>query len=179
MRSETDSTSVSRVLIPLLLAITAIGVVDLILDSPTTLFSAHVMVDVLLVVLSFATALYLWLGLRLAERSLERTMGALSDRSSERDEWRRRTEDLLRGLGTAMEDVFSAWGLTPTERETAVRLLKGHSHKRIARMTDRSERTVRQHAVAVYRKSGLGGRAALSGFFLEQLALPDLDREKE
>jgi len=119
--------------------------------------------------------MYLWLGLRFAERSLERTMDALDERSSEQDAWQGRTEDLLRGLGAALEDVFGGWGLTPTERQTALLLLKGHSHKRIARMTDRSERTVRQHAVAVYRKSGLGGRAALSGFFLEQLALPEVE----
>jgi hypothetical protein len=31
---------------------------------------------------------------------------------------------------------------------------------------------VRQHAVAVYRKSGLAGRAELAAFFLEDLLLP-------
>jgi hypothetical protein len=31
---------------------------------------------------------------------------------------------------------------------------------------------VRQHAVSVYRKSGLAGRAELSAFFLEDLMLP-------
>ena len=51
-------------------------------------------------------------------------------------------------------------------------LLKGYSHKQIAALTERSERTVRQHAVSVYRKSGLGGRAELSAFFLEDLLLP-------
>jgi len=52
-------------------------------------------------------------------------------------------------------------------------MLKGLSHKRIARDSDTSERTVRQHAVAIYRKSGLSGRAALAGFFLESLLLPE------
>ena len=52
-------------------------------------------------------------------------------------------------------------------------LLKGFSHKRIARHTETSERTVRQHSVAVYRKSGLAGRAELAGFFLEALLLPE------
>jgi hypothetical protein len=31
---------------------------------------------------------------------------------------------------------------------------------------------VRQHAVSVYRKSGLSGRAELAAFFLEDLLLP-------
>jgi hypothetical protein len=43
---------------------------------------------------------------------------------------------------------------------------------------DRSERTVRRHAVSVYRKSGLAGRAELLAFFLEDLLLP-MDHEGE
>ena len=66
---------------------------------------------------------------------------------------------------------FSA-GLTAAEREVALQLLKGQSHKEIAYATGRSERTVRQHAVAVYQKSGLRGRAELAAFFLEDLILP-------
>ena len=32
--------------------------------------------------------------------------------------------------------------------------------------------TIRQHAVAVYQKSGLGGRAELAAFFLEGIPTP-------
>ena len=35
-----------------------------------------------------------------------------------------------------------------------------------------SERTVRQQALAVYRKAGLAGRAELAAFFLEDILLP-------
>jgi hypothetical protein len=51
-------------------------------------------------------------------------------------------------------------------------LLKGLGHREAAAVLERSERTVRQHAVSVYRKSGLAGRAELSAFFLEDLLLP-------
>jgi DNA-binding NarL/FixJ family response regulator len=54
----------------------------------------------------------------------------------------------------------------------ALLLLKGYGHKQVAARTDRSERTVRQHAVSVYSKSGQGGRAELAAFFLEGLMLP-------
>ncbi|MCP4037721.1 MAG: LuxR family transcriptional regulator, partial [bacterium] len=67
---------------------------------------------------------------------------------------------------------FDRWSLTPTERQVALLLLKGLGHKEVAATLDRSERTVRQHAIAVYRKSGLGGRAELAAFFLEDLLLP-------
>ena len=62
--------------------------------------------------------------------------------------------------------------LTPTEKEVALLLLKGLGHREAADVMNRSERTVRQHAVAVYKKSGLSGRAELSAFFLEDLLLP-------
>jgi DNA-binding NarL/FixJ family response regulator len=78
----------------------------------------------------------------------------------------------LAGLGRAIDERFTAWGLTPAEREVAMALLKGQSHKQIAFTSGRSERTVRQHAVAVYQKSGLNGRAELAAFFLEDLMLP-------
>jgi DNA-binding NarL/FixJ family response regulator len=80
---------------------------------------------------------------------------------------------MLRGLGEEIDRQLRDWGLTPVERETALLLLKGFEHKEIAALQEKSERTVRQHAVAVYRKSGLAGRAQLSAFFLEDLLLPE------
>jgi DNA-binding NarL/FixJ family response regulator len=77
-------------------------------------------------------------------------------------------------LGKAIEDKFRAWGLTPVESEVALLLLKGHSHKEIAFMTGRGEKTVRQHAVSVYQKSALRGRAELAAFFLEGVTLPGI-----
>jgi len=164
--------------IPLLLAgiflvVVIGGVIDLILDQPTTLFSFHVAVEVIMVGLSLGAAAYLgyrWYGTeaRLAEA------GRTSERlDHERREWERRAEASLRGLGDAISEQFDDWSLTEAERNVALMLLKGLSQKRIGAMTGTSERTVRQHAVAIYRKSGLSGRAALAGFFLESLFLPE------
>jgi len=97
---------------------------------------------------------------------------ALQAREGERDAWRSRAEVALRGLGAAIDEQLTQWRLTPAEKETAMLLLKGLSHKEVAAVCGRSERTVRQHAIAVYRKSGLAGRAELSAYFLEDLMLP-------
>ncbi len=51
-------------------------------------------------------------------------------------------------------------------------LLKGLSLRDVAQARSTSERTVRQQALAVYRKAGLAGRAELAAFFLEDLLLP-------
>ena len=101
---------------------------------------------------------------------------SLERQSEERERWRASAQHALEGLGRAIDAQFAEWRLTPTEREVALLLLKGYGHKQIAVLTGRSERTVRQHAGVVYQKSGLGGRAELSAFFLRDLMLPEDER---
>jgi DNA-binding CsgD family transcriptional regulator len=163
-------------LVAALLVLVVGGSIDLYDDAPSNWLSWHVVYEVALIVSGVAIAVALWRGWRQTERSLVETQRALEERKAERDEWRSNAEVALEGLGRAIDAQFASWALTPTEREVALLLLKGHSHKAIAYATGRSERTVRQHAVAVYDKSGLGGRAELAAFFLEDLMLPDEDR---
>ncbi|MBW2281204.1 MAG: response regulator transcription factor [Deltaproteobacteria bacterium] len=85
--------------------------------------------------------------------------------------------ELLKGLGDAIDAQFGRWKLTPAEREVALLMLKGLSHKEISAARESSERTVRQQARAIYAKANLSGRAALSAFFLEDLLLPVDQRE--
>jgi DNA-binding CsgD family transcriptional regulator len=86
--------------------------------------------------------------------------------------WRSESRTLLNGLGQAIDAQFTRWSLTDAEREVALLLLKGLSTKEIAAVRGGSERTVREHARAIYSKAGLTGRAALSAFFLEDLLAP-------
>jgi DNA-binding NarL/FixJ family response regulator len=167
-----------RVALALLLAgIVAGGAVDLVLDAPANWLSAHVVYEVLLIVGALAASVWLWHGWRRASESAAALRRSLAERQSERDIWRARAHQALDRLGYAVEDQFLAWGLTPAEREVALLLLQGHGHKQIAAATGRSERTVRQHAVTIYRKAGLGGRAELAAFFLADLRLPSSHRD--
>lgn len=149
------------------------GAVDLILDAPTTWRSVHVLYEVTLIVAAVVTSVLLWRGWWESRQALGESRRMLIERASERDAWRASAEAALAGLGHAIDERFAAWGLTPAEREVALLLLKGRSHKQIAYTTRRSERTVRQHAVAVYQKSHLNGRAELAAFFLEDILLPE------
>lgn len=170
-----DSTETPRFRLVLALALAAFvagGITDLVTDRPQRWLSYHVVFEVGLIVLALALLTTLWRGWRGASREAANLYRTLEARRAERDRWRESAQKLLEGLGSAIDAQFKEWDLTPAECEVALELLKGHSHKRIAKRTDRSERTVRQHAVAVYRKAGLGGRAELSAFFLEDLMLP-------
>lgn len=154
------------------------GVIDLVLDSPDDWRSFHALFELMMITGAAVMAVALWRGWWRAERSLGSAMASLEERKAERDEWRESAEQALAGLGRAISDQFDSWELTPAEREIALLLLKGHTHKAIARQTDRSAQTARQHAAAVYRKAGLSGRAELSAFFLEDLMLPESERER-
>jgi DNA-binding CsgD family transcriptional regulator len=92
--------------------------------------------------------------------------------------WRAETRTILQGLGEAIDAQFGRWSLTEAEREVALLLLKGLSSKEVAAVRNSSERTVREHARAVYSKAGLTGRAALSAFFLEDLLAP-IEKQEE
>ena len=156
----------------ILLAIAVAGAIDLALDRPATWLSFHVIYEVALVLGAASAAVWLWRGWRRAEREGSELRRTVAARQAERDAWRASAEQALAGLGAAIDRQFEAWGLTPAEREVAMQVLKGRSHKEIAAATGRSERTVRQHAAAAYAKAGLDGRAALAAFFLEGLMLP-------
>ena len=156
----------------LLLVLAGLGVWDLATDAGRERLGPHALVDAAFVLLAAGSAWVLGRGWLAAERSLVRLDEALASHRAERDAWRSRAHSVLRGLGEAIDRQFGEWRLTPAERQTALMLLKGFSHKEIAALHERSERTVRQHAVAVYRKSGLSGRAELAAFFFEDMLLP-------
>jgi DNA-binding CsgD family transcriptional regulator len=177
IEEEEGSTGAMPLLVAaILLAVAIGGAVDLALDKPERWLSTHVFFEVAMMTVSLSFAIWLWRGWRRATVSLRSARQAFAQRhatlQAERDQWRASAQTALAGLGEAIDQQFDAWKLTPAERQVALLLLKGYGHKQIAGATQRSERTVRQHAVTVYQKSGLAGRAELAAFFLEDLLLP-------
>jgi DNA-binding CsgD family transcriptional regulator len=173
----TDDTKLRALVLAILAIVVLGGAFDLYMDAPTELLSAHVLIEVALMVVSATAGIVLWRAWRRTAARLSFTQRSLSASVADREAWRARAEQSLQGLGHAIDEQFEAWGLTPSEREIALLLLKGYGHKQIAAQTNRGERTVRQHAVAVYSKSGQGGRAELAAYFLEGLMLPAARRD--
>jgi len=107
-----------------------------------------------------------------ARSQSERLGRELIQSRADAQRWSREAQDVLKGLGVAIDRQFDKWGLTPAERDVALLQLKGLRHREIADLRNTSERTVRQQALAIYRKAGLSGRTDLAAFFLEDLLLP-------
>jgi hypothetical protein len=145
----------------LLFLIAAGGALDLTLDRPARWLSFHVAYEVGLVLAAAVTASWLWSGWRRAERQGRALRRTLAERQAERDAWRADAERALVDFSQAVDRQFSGWRLTPAEREVALDLLRGKSHKEIASET-----------AAAYRKAGVDGRSGLAGFFLGSLKLP-------
>ena len=173
---DTGETRLRLPLAGLLLVIAVGGAVDLALDAPSTWRSLHVIYELLLIAGALATAAYLWLGWRSAERRSAALRLEVGKGRAERDAWKASAEGALEGMARAIDRQLAIWQLTAAEREVVALLLRGRSHKEIAAATNRSDRTVRQHAAAAYQKAGLGGRAELAAFFLSDLPLGD-DRD--
>lgn len=171
-RSDDASRRILPLVVVLLLAMAIVGIADLLSDSPRIWRGVHGLIELAFSLLAIAAAAALGAGWLRSERSLANVRRSLEQHRVERDAWQARAKSALQGLGEAMDAQFDSWALTPTEKETALFLLKGYSHKEVGALTGRSERTVRQHAVSVYRKSGLAGRAELAAFFFEDMLLP-------
>jgi DNA-binding CsgD family transcriptional regulator len=107
-------------------------------------------------------ALGLMLGLVLGGVALRRTM----QRSARAHQQLR----LARGAFLeVIEERFTAWALTPAERDVALFSIKGLSTAEIAGLRNTSEGTVKAQTNAIYRKAGVSGRSQLLSLFIDEL----------
>lgn len=141
---------------------------DLYVDYGEGVGIAHLSIETFIFLVAASGMVLMW-------RQLDRTRSDLIEARVEAEQWKRESKELIEGLGAAIERQFERWSLTPAEAAVGLLLLKGLSHKEIARIRNTSERTVREQSRALYRKSGLSGRSSLSAFFLEDLLLPHTD----
>ncbi len=162
-----------------LCAVLSFALYDLVEDTQANSPKAQVVQDLLDAGIILALLIYIWVFRPLT--SWRRAMALeLQQARQSKDTARlaRIARHHLEGLGLYIEAEFRNWGLTPAERDVGLLLLKGFSLQEISRLRQITERTARQQATAIYSKSGLSGRAALSGFFLEELLLPDASLHK-
>ncbi|MGD8340997.1 MAG: LuxR family transcriptional regulator [Gammaproteobacteria bacterium] len=156
--------------------IAVLVVIDILADISEGTAPGHVAVEAGIgVVAILGVALMVWRVVGVARSARLRADALVADLESSRQdaaEWRSEAQDLLRGLGAKIDSQFEKWKLTPAEKEVALLLLKGFSHKDVARLRSVSETTARQQARGIYRKAGIAGRHDLAGFFLEDLVLP-------
>jgi len=147
--------------------IMALNAVDVITDTRLGVPMWHIVEEALIVVASGAGFVYLLFEMFRRNRALRELRADLghADRKLQSI-----TEEMRRARTSFSEAIhrqFVDWGLTGSEQQVAMLLLKGLSFKEIAVVRDTREKTVRQQASTIYTKSGLEGRHAFSAWFLE------------
>lgn len=157
-------------------AIALLIAVDMVADYRSGTAVGHLLTEGFVMALAVAGAASLWRQLRASRRQADQLTVDLAAAKREAERFRADAQEALRGLGEAIDSQFGRWGLTAAEREVGLLLLKGLSHKEVAATRATSETTIRQQALAIYRKSGLRNRSDLSAFFLEDLLLPARER---
>ncbi len=130
------------------------------------------LLDTGLVVFAISAAAYMMLEVR--EFAQERALLGmeLAQSRSQGEKWRNEAQSYVTGLGQAMRRQMHEWGLSDSEADIALLMLKGLSHRDIAQIRKTSEITVRQQAQAIYAKSKLRNRTELSAYFLEDITAP-------
>ncbi len=158
--------------IALLAVILALVVADLLADWGTGVRLSHLLIETGTALVAAGGVAVLIFRLRSLGREQRELRHQLAASQDEARRWRGEAAELLEGLAAAIDRQFDRWRLTPAEREIALLLLRGLSHKQVAHARHASERTVRQQAHLLYRKAGLASRADLAAFFLDGLLRP-------
>lgn len=177
-----DFTSEGRVLGGVLVAsvlVTVLAGVDVASDLQQGTTLEHVLAEVGVVLIGLVGSGFIARQLlvrlrraRAAEAEIRTLAGRLKATEAEAARWRAEAADIVAGLASAIDRQFERWSLSPAEKEVALLLLKGLSHRELAQVRSVTEATARQQARAVYKKAGLSGRNDLAAFFLEDLLLP-------
>ncbi len=169
----------SRILassITLFAAIATLIAFDIMGDYRSGIEPSHVLFEGTIMAFALAGVVIMWLQFRAVHLWARQLSADLEVARREAQHFREEAHEALRGLGEAIDNQFTRWSLSPAKREIGLLLLKGLSHKEGAELRSTTETTIRQQALAVYRKSGLRSRVGLSAFFLEDLLLPVAQR---
>ncbi len=161
----------SLLLSGLFVTIAALVAMDLIVDRRSGVTLSHLATELAVVLLALVGAAALWRDVLVSRREAQSALRDVEGARAEAARWREEAREALSGLSLAMDGQFDRWALTPAEREVALFLLNGLGLRAIATARGTSERTARKQALSIYSKSGLGGRAELAAFFLEDLLI--------
>ncbi|MEZ5542514.1 MAG: LuxR C-terminal-related transcriptional regulator [Pseudomonadota bacterium] len=125
----------------------------------------HLLVEAGVIALSTTLILWLLLDLRRQRQALEKLRQEIAGQAAPAAP--PALAAARRQLGGLIRSQFQDWGLTDSEQEVGLLLLKGLSFKEIAALRQTQEKTVRAQASGIYRKAGVNGRHAFAAWFIE------------
>jgi DNA-binding NarL/FixJ family response regulator len=149
-------------------------VVDIFFDLNEKVAFEHVLHEFLLLTLSLSAAIYQTILLSRQKKKIVEVQEQLVETTNSYLSWKAKSRHSAQQIRQAIDLQFDEWGLSPSEKDVALFLVKGLSMKEIANIRETQDKTVRQQATQIYKKADVGGRQELAAFFLEDIvASPD------
>ncbi|MGE3608625.1 MAG: helix-turn-helix transcriptional regulator [Bacteriovoracaceae bacterium] len=143
--------------------------VDVVVDLREGIPFSHVLHEVLLVLAGIAAIIWQLRVIWSKEKRIDNLNTELLETKKEYQDWKEKSHRNASEIRNLIDEQFEKWQLSLSEKEVALLLIKGFSMKEIADLRQTQEKTVRQQATAIYRKSALSGRQELAAFFLEDI----------
>ena len=151
-----------------LLTVTAImNISDFIGDYREQSAALHLLQEAFVVVASIGGIGYLLWEVAARRREMDQLKTQLQHANSRLSESNEKLKGVNQQYREVIDQQLSDWSLTPSERDVGMFLLKGLSFEEIASVRETEEKTVRQQATAIYKKSGLNGRHEFAAWFFE------------
>lgn len=129
----------------------------------------HVVHEAILCLISLILLTWQIISIFRNKRELKKLQLELVETKQSYQMWKNKSHDVATNFSRMIDQQFEDWGLSPSEKDISLLLIKGLSMKEIAELRDTQEKTVRAQATTIYKKSGLSGRQELAAFFLEDI----------
>jgi len=164
------STPIKETILILIFAIVVVASgADLVADLSHGADTEHIVKETIVVSISTIGLAWLLWGLRQQRLEIRSLQQELDTANSPQAPPKIYVLEARKKLGNVVTQQFSEWQLTGSEIEVGWLLLKGLSLKEIAIVRSTQEKTVRQQASSIYKKSGVSGRHAFSAWFIEDI----------
>ena len=157
------------VLIAMLLTVIVINTTDFIKDISQNDEWLHIWLEILTVFLSVWGIIMLIQMINNRSKELSVLHQRIEQTENDLELSHSKLKEIGREYSKYLHKQFEVWELTPSEKEVALILLKGLSFKEIAEVRNTKEKTVRQQASTIYRKSKVSGRHEFSAWFFEDM----------
>lgn len=159
----------SRMIVFILVLIAVLTGLDLVKDLGEGVSTAHALIETAIIVLC---SLGIFVFIRRIQQEKRNLSSSLKQTREDLKFWKEKSGRFIQGLSLEIENQFSQWGLSKSEKEIALMLIKGFSTREIASFRKTAEKTVRVQTSSIYKKASVSNRNELAAFFLEDLLVP-------
>lgn len=143
--------------------------VDVAIELKHKLSFEHIIVELLIFLTSLTGMVSLVYKFQIERKEKHDLLDRLNIVNKEMDDWKAKVAKVSKDFFAAIDEQMEKWGLSKSEKDIAVLLVKGMSTKDIAELRGVTEKTIRTHATSIYRKSNLNTRYELASYFIEGL----------